>query len=275
MLFCKDFLLVPPYFFTGTMTREWITVDGVRHELITLLSNGTFISYRARNAKIWLCGSGAGGSGLYGNGGGAGGYFVESEITFLPGETHQVTIGAPTYYRGESTSFGALTALGGGGKLTHDQSYRDGGSGGGKNGSLPPDTNTYGIGDGISTIPFGDSVNFTPHCAGGGGHWLVFRDTDGIIRQYRGGDGGTDGGNGDGYSLVALDPLIPGNGGNYGGGRGGGWNQVTSEYFPGQNAYNYGCGGGAGPTVATGSGWDTSLWGKSYQGVVYILSPDP
>ncbi len=54
-------------------------------------------------------------------------------------------------------------------------------------------TSTVYAGGGISTYPFSDTVNFQPHCAGGGGGAFVRRYSGNY--SYTGGQGASNGGN--------------------------------------------------------------------------------
>lgn len=141
--------------YTGTHTTQTITSGGKKYLLYTLTGSGTLtIKGASKDTAIWLCGGGAGGGsgsgGLsYASGGaGGGGGYSASHTGKIANGAYTVTVASA----GGQSSFGSIVTASG-------ASGRNGGTGGGGSGK----------GDGKSKYPFDDTVNFDPHCGGGGG----------------------------------------------------------------------------------------------------------
>lgn len=240
-----------PITYTGNMTDEIVTMgDGKQYRLLTLTSSGTLTIAQPVVADIWLCGGGANGArarGSFGGYGGGGGYVASVLAQRISAIT--CVVGSAT----GTTSFGSMVSSNGATK-------QNGGSGGGGGGD------TYegmaaGSGAGITTYPFGDTTYFSgkPHSAGGSGGSTFWRTSG----QYRGGQGGSNGSNGNPYYEASAGNGTPG--GIYGGGNG------AFQGGNGQNAIFYGSGGGGGgydkPDEKYGRG------GAGYQGVIYARIP--
>lgn len=255
-LFCKNLLVLPPFIFTGTFQKSTIILSGIRYQLIALLSNGTFTAMHEKPAQIWMCGGGAaGGSGSNYSGGygGAGGKTRLESITLQKLVDVAVVVGqggAVAFENGGGTGFGNIGIAGG--------VARTGGSGGGQGGGDASPSSS--LGENASTVPFGDTVNFMPHCGGGGGGGASIGSL-----HYTGGNGGSNGNNGLPFQSDVLDTVRGGSGGVPGGGNGGYFNTYTGTTIAGTNASFFGCGGGGG-----GRGNANSI-GRGYQGVIYLL----
>lgn len=233
--------------YTGAHTTQTITSGGKKYLLYTLTGSGTMtIKNASRESGIWVCGGGAGGTngggsytGAYGGNGGGGGY-AKSYNGKIANGTYTVLVGTA----GGKSSVGDLV-------IANGATGKNGGTGGGGGGK----------GDGKSKYPFDDTINFEPHCGGGGGGRWQFTD---ISQPYPSsgseGNGGTNGGNG-------------GSSGGYTGGAKGGGNGG----YPGSNggaATFYGSGGGGGGGMAsTQTSTSSGAGGAGYQGVVYIRVP--
>jgi hypothetical protein len=131
---------------------------------------------------------------------------------------------------------------------------------------------TVGSGQGSTTYPFGDTVNFQPHCSGGGG--MGYADhRPGYQVFYTGGDGGVDGSNGHLYALATASTAREGRGGSPGAGNGGfRYTDIygSTTYTDGTEATYLGCGGGYG----YGDAALAPTGGKpGYRGVVYLFFP--
>ena len=230
--------------YTGAYTQKQITSGGVTYDLYTLTGSGTLtVTGTAKNVDIWLCGGGSMGMTGSAGCGGAGAYCGEIDGQTLSGE-YAVSVGSAA---GKSI-FGDLLSV-------NAVSGKSGGTGGGYNVN-----GGSGTGDGKSKYPFGDTVNFDPHCAAGGGGGY---DDGTLYNRHQGGQGGTNGGNGSAAN-PSSDSVAGGPGGNKGGGTGG---HGSNSSVTGTAATFYGSGGG-------GSGY-AAQWksGAGYQGVVYIRVP--
>lgn len=227
-----------------------------------------------------MCGGGASGenswytnSAGYGTGRGGCGGHVASE-TIEPG-TRTITIGAGgaipeiigthqpnTYSAGGKTKIvkGTTSQTANGGTL------ESGGSGGGYAWSSSAQ-NKYvkingGVGDGVSTYPFG-MTNLFAHSAGGGSGSII-----GWIRLGMC-DGGTNGGNG-----TKSSSNTQASGGEKGGGAGGMWMDTLGISPNGMSATFFGsAGGGASVSTTTSLPNQFGSGGAGYQGVVYIAIP--
>lgn len=239
--------------YTGNMTSKQITSGGTVYTLYTFTSSGTLtVAGSAKNVGIWLCGGGCSSNRTWG---GAGGYTAQNLNYTLNGGTYNVVIGAAngntTIKKGDTV---ILTANG----ATNDSN--NGGSGGGARGNAYNNTYKGGIGQGTTTRPFDDSVNFPSlPCAGGGGG-ASFGDN-----YANGGAGGSNGGNGgDGGPESSSVTLMRTNGGKTGGGKG----KIKGGNDTAANATYYGSGGGGRFTGSSST--ETSV---GYQGVMFIRVP--
>lgn len=261
--------------YTGTMTQSSITVDGAAYTLYTITDSGTLTVKGKGVADIWCCGGGANGLySTYDKSGGGGGYFAQADAQSLATGDYTVTIGAAqgttSIVKGDDT---VLTAAGATGK--------NGASGGGGFCYVrvgPGATTTLaapGTGGGVSTRPFGDSVNFTSFpCAGGGGSYDDNTYDEGDDYSYAssaGGAGGSNGGSGKAATSLGwnMDGAVGGSGGATGGGKG----SSKSGKEP-ESATYYGSGGGGGSKYQYVSGGGSYyIYGYGYQGVMYIRIP--
>lgn len=232
------------YAYTGDCTESEATIDGVAYTVLTITSSGTLSVTRAISADVWLCGGGANGKmyskssiASYAGGGGGGGYAnngtlaIEASLAItVPSAGGIANCGNINANPGSSDTSGAANR------------GTDGGSGGGEGGSNSS-SGGVGKGAGTSTIPtqFGSTQ---AHCAGGAG--------GSYLRSFRyGGNGGSNGSDGDGQTRTAAN-------GRKGGAVGGG-NENSSATF-------YGGGGGGANCTSD----ESAFAGKGYQGVVYI-----
>jgi hypothetical protein len=222
------------------------------------------------NIDILIVGGGGGGGGVIGGGGGAGGYI------YLPGYdvqvgTYTVTVGAggtggngwnsPKQYgdAGGNSSFGSITAVGGGGGFPHGGNGPggfaggSGGSGGGAandpyNGGLGGQGQYYGGGKGPGN-PGGSCFNTYGGNAGAGGGGAKTKGKD-VVADYVSSDGG------DGFYNAITGTAIAYAGGGGGGNRspgtagvggiGGGGNGTGSTTTAAAGGTNLGGGGGGG-----------------------------
>jgi len=184
-------------------------------------------------------GGGGGGSNSEGGGGGAGGLVYAKDVQ-LPAGTYTWTVGAggAVATAGSSSSlssstFGNVTAVGGGQGGNYQGNGFAGGSGGGGGGN--PATSVSGgtsaIGQGY---PGGSNPASTNYAGGGGGG-------AGSVGAVPNGNVGGAGGNG-----IAI-PIVGSNVYYAGGGGGGNYNAISSTTLGGLG------GGGAGANVATGA----------------------
>lgn len=259
------------YTYTGNSSERTIISNGHEYKIITLTSNGTLTFNRQTTVDIWACGGGSNGvnassfGSYYGSGPGGGGAYC-NEVDNQSVTTLSVTIGPANTASGTViTGDASLTAAG-------VSNNRSGGTGGGgciiirtSNGSNV--TCNPGSGDGNSKYPFGDSTNFDPHCAGGGGGTIMISNSNYI----KGGTGGTNGGSGGAKGSETSAEQSGGAGGNKGGGTGGRPNGWFATPTNGGNGSFYGSGGG-GPSYNYSSS-ATSNPGSGYQGVCYIKIP--
>lgn len=290
------------FIYTGTMTETIVIVEEKEYKLLTLTTSGTLLlSGNNPKVTIWMCGGGGGGAQTWvGGGGGGGGYVATSSDLILTG-TYPITIGTggvggtggyttlSAGTNGGTTNGFGLSALGGYGALA-PSSYPNGGAGGSGGGGggggttgiggLIFQNGVGGAGSGISTVPFGLTDIFSPHCGGGGGggYYRIFES--GYKNSY-GGNGGSDGakgnigrdsGSGDNY---VLDPGGGGGtGGILGGGKGGSYSSsvvINAGITAGSNASFYGGGGGGGGGFGREILGYSAAGGNGYQGIVYIL----
>lgn len=245
--------------YSGAHTTKDISVNGVQYTLYTLTGSGTLTvtGKELSGVGIWLCGGGA--QGLTTEKGGGGGYFTQVDDQTLSSGNYSVIIGTQkgiTYVKsGDTIILSANSAA--------DENGASGGGGGTSSTSLRPG----GSGGGVSTVPFGDTVNFTSYpCAGGGGTSSRRKDESGTIAAWysaKGGDGGSNGSDGgSGATFSKGNNVYTSTGGATGGGNG--TNFSTSDAAVKAATY-YGSGGGAGNATRAG--------GAGYQGVVFMRVP--
>ena len=270
---------------TGNTDRAFtITVNGPTAESFTSTGAQTFsvpAGVSSVNVLV-VAGGGSGGPGQ-GGGGGAGGLIYRPGYPVTPGGTVPLNVGAgnpeasTTYpypgstaqgsYRGFNSTFGALTAIGGGSGNGDDHPGAPGGSGGagsdnagsfggsGVQPSQPGDSGTYGFGNsgGRGGTPMDQ------HAGGGGG---------GAGASGQGAEAGKQGGIGRAYSISGSSVY-------YAGGGRGGWGPARTSMSTAQQTGGGGGGansgrGGAG--VANrgggggGSGGDVSGAGQGSSG---------
>lgn len=239
--------------YTGGRLKTSITSNGKNYTLYTFVTSGTLtIKGELKNTDIWLCGGGANGSS---NGyGGGGGYCAELDAQTLLSGNYNITVGGVA----EASSFDELLSANG-------ANGQNGGTGGGA-----IKYSNAGTGDGISKYPFGDTLNFKCHCAGGAAGGADYTNYYGDSYYWHGGNGGTNGSNG---GASNSNNVRGGTGGDYGGGNGG---NGSSSGMNGYDGTYYGAGGGGAGQSGGGEGqytWDSGNYGKGYQGVVYLRIP--
>ena len=232
--------------YTGAHTDYGMVTmsDGARYRLLAFTASGTLSIEQPVNCEVCVVGGGANGKA---GKGGAGAYLKSQSVSAYNGGS--VVVGA----RQGVSSIADVSV--------NKVSGQNGGTGGGGY-----DNGDGGTGDGLSKYPFGDATYTLwaskPHCAGGGGGVISYKQGDRSYDYYTGGNGGTNGGNGNKSTLQgSFGPTYsgtPGTGGTYGGGSGGTSNRG------GSNATYYGSAGGGG---ASGQG-------SGYQGIVYMRIPE-
>lgn len=226
---------------------------------------------------VWLAGGGSGGrSGYNGNSGAGGGGGYTTIYHGMLG-SGMITIGAggaSNVDGGESRvdmpGFTILTA--GGGILPYAASASirtiSGGNGGCGGGSTATDEYANMIvnarGQGSTTAPFGDTINWAALCAGGGG--------GGSYGSLHGGRGGSNGADGGRPTLIGTTSFgYGGVGGTSGGGMGG--DGSSSGTVAGRNASNIGGGGGGGGGRGVLGGYGAA-GGNGASGAVVIRIPN-
>lgn len=293
--------------FTITATSNSFTADRAFSITIkaptvvsyTTVGSGTF-SVPSGISSVWVLAVAGGGSGAAGNGttggGGAGGYVEMPTFPVTPGGTVSYSVGGGGAeipngnggpgQRGTPTTFGTLTAIGGGGAQgwtgTEPNSKAGGSGGGGAGPSLPGgpgiqpaqpgNSGTYGYG-----YPGGNGASWvTPYdMAGAGGGGAGGAGSPGAVGPTRGNGGvgkastittssvyyaGGGGGTGQ-YSDV---PNGPGGAGGTGGGGTAGGVATRTGNVPGQpGTANTGGGGGAGT-------WPSTPGGNGGPGIVIV-----
>lgn len=220
----------------------------------TFTSSGTWtVPASVASVNVLVVAGGGAGSGNAGGGGGAGGVIHNTAYAVTPGATITVTVGAGGTVvsgygnNGGNSSFGSLTAIGGGAGGTYSYGGASGGSGGGGGSGESGDLAAGAGGAGTSGQGYagahgqlGDTGGSpTPDVGGGGGGSGGYGTIDGGGGTYTvhfgtayaaggggGGcpDGGTPGGGagaGDGASGNASGGAAAPNSGSGGGGGGG------------------------------------------------------
>lgn len=230
-----------------------VTTSG-GYTIHTFTTSGTFIAAKNLDVEYLVIGGGGGGAAV-GGGGGAGGYrcsvpgeysgggaSAEPVFKAIAGTSYAVTVGAggagnasdgPAAFIGADSSFGPITAIGGGAGAGYATNATNGGSGGGsRNGS-----GAQGAGFANQGFPGGFSFG------GGGG-------ASAAGSNGNGGDTGGVGGNGLSSSITGTSVTRAGGGGSgsvgsnsASGGAGGGGTGATVSTA---GATNTGSGGGGG-----------------------------
>jgi hypothetical protein len=249
----------------GTVTE----VDGYR--IHTFTDNGTFtVSGSPMYVEVLVVAGGGGGSASPwgGGGGGGGGIITHSGYLIAENDTASVFVGmgGAAGATGSNSSFGLLTAFGGGrGDTTQTASDRNGGSGGGAGHMNPAGTvsssiqtnNNGGIGYGHNG---GASTYVSPYNCGSGGGAGASGTTGGVggigissnisgTTTYYGGGGG-----------MANNGVTATAGGNGGGGAG----------RLGGNGYS-----GTANTGGGGGGSQGGVGGSGGSGIVIVRYPIP
>ena len=235
--------------YTGTYTDYGMVTmsDGARYRLLAFTGSGTLSIEQPVNCEVCIVGGGANGTkAVYSKSGdgGAGAYLKKQSVSA---------------YNGGSVVVGASQGV----SSIADVSVN---AVSGKNGGTGAGGWTAGTGDGISKYPFEDTGYSLwagkPHCAGGGAGTAEYERSG-----YKGGDGGTNGGNG--YPRGSKEVMNPsgGVGGSYGGGAGG-------TAAGGKSATYYGSGGGGGSRYRNGDDYIFYDGGSGYQGIVYMRIPE-
>lgn len=257
--------------YSGEYTDQLdITMDGKTYRLLTLTSSGTLTIEEDVQADIWLCSGGNGGGNMSGGGGG---YFREERGVVIKSAVCTVGAGARG---GNSQSNGGTSAFGSYVTRAQTSGYgEDGASGGGGAGyaGFPGGSSTYGEGGGVTTVPFGETTVFDPHCAGGAGGNYYYRSEGKTTSKAIGGAGGSNGSDGyEGARTTEDITTIVTQGGFKGGGVGG---TAENTYGQGGAANFYGSGGGGGGQIVDeyDGDEDSNLGGAGYQGVIYVRIP--
>ena len=269
--------------YSGNYTEQCVYMTNKAYRLLTITGSGTLTLGASSKADIWLCGGGASGdkgSESSGTGsGGAGAYAQSAANVTIQNLTIQIGTGGVGFVDSGSGRLNIWTPpAGGNSSISGDISLSATGAGmvniksGGTGGGGGMRRVAGGTGDGLSKLPFSDSYYSYSFCDGGGGGAYRYAGT-----VYWGGDGGTNGSNGNDSisrpSSADLGEHIGQGGGQYGGDGGGyGWN--SDDHSPnGDNATGYGSGGGGGG-YAVNADYETSGGGGSgYQGVCFIRIP--
>jgi hypothetical protein len=278
---------IPP-----TSTTEHIYNDTLYMDY--LVDNSCIVTvYGQIEGSVWLCGGGGGGAGAYSNRSGGGGAGAFSALFSGLIESGAITIGAAgvggqavaTYASRRGGAGGqtkyvmqsrTLSANGGGASGGSDGSINNtggnGGSGGGS-GCYINDTDKQYPGAGnasVTKIPFGDSDNYTPWCAGGGGGGLYY-----LIYLGKGGNGGSNGSAGGAWTGSATTTANKGLGGDIGGGDGANVNTKSSSasMLAAQTGSTYGSGGGGGASAGSLSDAARMPGAAGMRGCVIIRIP--
>jgi len=265
---------------SNTTTRQYsILIKAPIITSYTSTGSGTFsVPTGVTAVDVLLVGAGGSGGSDNGGGGGAGGLIYRPQFVTSPGGSISYTVGnhgqnspGPSHNtrrgdNGGNTTFGALTALGGGGGGSGhpSDSLRNGnpgGSGGGSGGETPGvggSGNQPGRPGQSGTYGFGNNGGATPTGQGGAGGGGAVGSGNNANAEL-----GGNGGNGKAYSISGSSVTYAGGGGGgaqngvpgsrSSGGTGGGGNGGASSSAPVINgidgtANRGGGGGGAGNT---------------------------
>jgi len=269
----------------GTSTRQFkITVKAPVVETFTGPTSGTFsVPSGISGVEVLVVAGGGGGGSHVGAGAGAGGLVYAPAFPVTPGGTVSYSVGGGgtgsfndgTYpaggqaASGSNTTFGTITAQGGGRGAGWDSMHpsSSGGSGGGGTQSRGPSGGTQApSGGGTGYGNPGGSTDGVPYRAGGGGG-----------AGGSGGNGAGPGGVGRAYSISGTstyyaggggggnhDASGVGTGGQGGGGTGGQQNPARQPFQNGSPGTGGGGGGGGRP------GGDPNAGGNGGTGVVIV-----
>lgn len=282
--------------FVASGGTESTYVDGnTTYKVHVFNSSGSFVVTSGKQSVEYLVIGGGGGAGNYGGGGGAGGYrssvfgelsggnvSAESTLALATG-TYSVSIGAGGAggtsvsvrgYNGGTTSFGPLSALGGGGGGSNDNtsSYTPGVSGGSGGGGCGQNIATTSGGSGTTGQGFaGGAIISTESSggasAGGGGAGAVGVSVSGSGRSAGEGNGG-----------AGLPSAITGST-VYRGGGGAGCDGNTNVYCfggiggGGDNLENIGAASYGVANTGGGGGGNNSTGASGGSGIVIIRYP--
>ncbi|MCU0664934.1 MAG: DUF5018 domain-containing protein [Myxococcota bacterium] len=263
--------------FTNPVKYTVTAEDGSQKEYtvtVSVVLEGTIVAFNSNtewtvpsgiaNVEVLVVAGGGGGGTYYGAGGGAGGVVYDARYPVKPGANISVTVGsggAGGHYplsgsNGAKSSFGSLTAVGGGGGGSWDIDVsnepwkgRNGGSGGGGVNNAGGGFGTFGQGnaggDGATTGSWGGGGgggknsaggNGAPNAGGIGGQGQDYSAVFGVEYGANGVFGGGGGGS------LEAGAGAPGAGGSGGGGRGAKGGQSVSV----AGTPNTGGGGGGG-----------------------------
>jgi hypothetical protein len=235
-----------------TWTQDTLPVSG----------NWGYISGKPYENLVLVAGGGGGGSpnSNYNSGGGGAGGLIQRTITFVPGTTYTITIGAggSANAYGNASQFGSYTVVRGGFGAGPNNPAGTGGSGGGGNQGGSPGQGTAGQGNAGSP---GGNASYGAGAGGGAGlTGSSFNGGDGLISAitgtatyYAGGGGGSY--NTGGYAVTGI------------GGQGGGGNGLHYAGAGGSGTVNTGGGGGGNGQNGPATG------GPGGSGVCYISVP--
>jgi len=267
-----------------------IVTDG----LVLYLDAANPLNYYLNSVEVLVVAGGGGGGHQHGGGGGGGGGVIyRSNYSVTPGTSISLSVGAggvggsSLATNGQNSTFGVLTAIGGGygGSESAQQSGNSGGSGGGGSGFSTPTSGGSGTagqgfrgGDGASRADAGAVYgsggggggaggpgargaegNEALGTAGDGGRGLLF-NISGYPRYYGGGGGG-------GYWGGNFAGV--GRGGIGGGGDGGAG--TSTIYAPRPGKANTGGGGGG----SKGDGSTARDGAAGGSGIVIVRYPGP
>jgi len=243
-----------------------IITDIPGYRVHTFNSSGTFsVECDLTGLEVLVvAGGGGGGMGWEGGGGGAGGVLHSSNYSVSPGQEISVVVGAGGIggnggasidaTNGNNSSFGTLTAVGGGaGGSLYGATGASGGSGGGAPWGKTPGSGTSGQGHAGGGSTAGQYVG-----AGGGG------GAGGPGQNLTGPSAGAQGGIGQEFTITGTPTYFGGGGGgsayqsyNPPGGLGGGGNgscETPTATTPTSGQANTGGGGGASRVTSINGG---------------------
>lgn len=239
---------------TGTYTV--MSVGG--NSIYTFTGGGTFTPLFSGNVNVLVIGGGAGGgSTSAGGGGGAGGYQSNISYSVTSNTPINITVGAAgaVSSNGGNTTFGTITAIGGGtggnggAGIQSGANGGSGGGGGGFNGTFSPGTPPGGTGSQGGNGGAGAGNQPSQYGAGGGG------GAGGAGSGGSSSSGGTGGvGIANSISGSSITYSVGGNGGD-----------ASGAGSSGGSSYGSG-GGGAGQNGSSGT--------SGIQGVVIISFPN-
>lgn len=285
--------------FTGDGTNGLVNAVYTVHTFTTVTSCDWTVPSSVPQVDVLIVGGGGGGGSWVGAGGGAGAMIETSSVSVTPSSVIAITVGAGGLgaitsdragltsrfgENGSASSFGAVTAAGGGRGGQWDATAGSGGSGGGGAGSTGVTAGSasnafYGFAGGAPNVNYdygyptgggggagavGAAGTVTASVSGKSGNGGVGKISriNGSATYYAGGGGGGCHGNG-GYVCNV------GSGGLGGGGSGDGWIAGDTIVNGADGVANTGGGGGGsgGPHVSTGT---SSQGGSGGSGVVIV-----